>query len=107
MSDTIRKVRVEGDEGDSFVEFFRIKKETNVVFSLQDHSQLFPLKEETHNPFILLPITGVLPASRFLTVLDGGDGWGIVIGHRPPEDRMDSGDRKMCPGDCSGKGPVI
>ena len=33
-------------------------------------------------PLTLIPIPGVLPPSRLLQVLDGGDGWGIEIAPR-------------------------
>ena len=99
MSDTTRKVRLEGEEGLSFAEFFRKKKEIKFVSSLPDPPSLLPSKKASHDPFILLPITGILPPSRILTVLDGGDGWGIVIGHRTLESGRDSLDRETGSGD--------
>ena len=100
MSDTTRKVRQEGEEGILFAEFFRKKKKIKFVSSLPDSPSLslFPSKKAAHDPFILVPIPGVLPPSGILTVLDGGDGWGIVIGYRPPEAGGESGDREICYG---------
>ena len=100
MSDTPRKGWLEGDEGILFAEFFRKKKEIKFVSSLPDSPSLSPSKEAAHDPFILLPIPGVLPPSRILTVLDGGDGWGIRIGYSPPEAGGESGDWETCSGVC-------
>ena len=104
MSDTSRKVRLEGEEGLTFAEFFRKKKEIKIDSSLPDPPSLVPSKKTAHDPFILLPITGILPPSRILTVLDGGDGWGIVIGHRTPDAGRGSGKREACSGDCPEEG---
>ncbi len=42
-------------------------------------------------PLVLIPVDGVLPPSRLLKVLDGGDGWGFEIAppYRPPETDTD------------------
>ncbi len=104
MSDTTRKVPLEGEEGLSFAEFFRKKKEIKFVSSLPDPPCLVPTKKAAHDPFILLPITGIIPPSRILTLLDGGDGWGIVIGYRTPEAGRGSGERETCSGDCPEEG---
>ncbi len=36
-------------------------------------------QEKSRPPLTLIPIPGVLPPSRLLRILDGGDGWGIEI----------------------------
>jgi len=89
MSDSVRKIPMEGEDGDGFAEFFRKPQEYDPLASFPDPDSLLLRRKFSRKPFTLVPIVSVLPVSRFLEVLDGEDGWGMEIVHRAQDDRED------------------
>ncbi len=89
MSDSVRKIPMEGEDGDGYSQFFRKPLTYDARTSFPDPRTLLLRSKFYSDHFTLLQITDCLPVFRFLDVLDGGDGYASEMVHRAQDDSKD------------------